>query len=149
MSNEAQTVLIVTDDPSFCALVSELMLRAGVRTIRFAHPQEALELTRRVMPDLVLIHIARGGTDAGHASYEILASDPALASTPMLLYAPPVMLAERAVGAPATYLAADQLNGATMLIGQISTLLGIAPPRWQRADPGSNDYAFPIGRDDL
>jgi CheY-like chemotaxis protein len=149
MSSAARTVLIVTDYPSFSAPVSELMLRAGVQTIRFTQTQEALNLTRHLMPDLVLIHIARDGTDAGYACYEILASDSALASIPMLLYAPPVALRERAVGATATGVSTDRLNGANMLLGKISTLLGIAPLAWQRTGPGSNDYGLPIGRDDL
>jgi DNA-binding response OmpR family regulator len=49
MSSEARTVLIVTDDQSFSALVSDLMLRAGIRTIHFAQNQEALHLTRQLL----------------------------------------------------------------------------------------------------
>src|SRR5215213_2636853 len=149
MSDEARTVLIVTDDPGFSGQVSEQMLRAGVHTIRFAPTQEALKLTHAFMPDLVLIHMARRGRDAGHACYELLQSDSALACIPMLLYAPPIVQAERAVGAPATSAAPDWLNGADMLIGQISPLLGVASATWQRANRESNEYRFPIGRDDL
>jgi CheY-like chemotaxis protein len=149
MSDEARTVLIVTDDPSFSALISELMLRAGVQTIRFAQTQEALKLTRHLMPDLVLIHIARGSADAGHVCYETLQSDSALAHIPMLLYAPPIALSERAIGAPAMSVSADRHHLADRLVGQISPLLGIASPLRQHADHGSNEYAFPIGRDDL
>jgi len=98
MSDEARTVLIVTDDPGFLGQVSELMLRAGVHTLRFAPTEEALKLTHALMPDLVLIHMAPNGRDAGHTCYELLQSDAALACIPMLLYAPPAVLAERAVG---------------------------------------------------
>jgi len=149
MSDEARTVLIVTDDPGFSGQVSEQMLRAGVHTIRFAATQEALKLTHAFMPDLVLIHMARSGSNACHACYELLQSDSALACIPMLLYAPPARLAERAVGAPATSVSADWLNGADMLIGQISPLLGLASAAWPDANRESNEYRFPIGRDDL
>jgi CheY-like chemotaxis protein len=127
MSSEARTVLIVTDDPSFSALVSDLMLRAGIRTIHFARNQEALKLTRQLMPDLVLIHRRRDGIDLGHACYEILTSDSKIACIPILLYTSPLALGERAVGAPATSTSTDRLNAANVLIGQISTVLGVAP----------------------
>ena len=149
MSDEARTVLIVTDDPAFSGQVSEQMLRAGVHTIRFAPTQEALKLTHAFMPDLILVHMARSGRDAGQACYALLQSDSALACIPMLLYAPPIVLAERAVGAPATSASPDWLNGADRLIGQLSPLLGVASATWQSANCESNEYRFPIGRDDL
>ena len=152
MSSEARTVLIVTEDQSFSALVSDLMLRAGIRTIYFAQNQEALNLTRQLMPDLVLIHRRRDGIDGrdvGHACYETLTSDATIACIPILLYTPPIVLRERAVGAPATSASTDRLNAANMLIGQLSTLLGVTPRLWQRADVDSQDYAFPSGRAEL
>jgi len=149
MSDEARTVLIVTDDPGFSGQVSEQMLRAGVHSIRFAPAQEALKLTHACMPDLVLIHMARSGSDAGHACYTLLQSDAALACIPMLLYVPPIVLAERAVGAPATSASPDGLNGADRLIGQISPVLGAASAMWPSAYREANEYRFPSGRDDL
>jgi len=79
----------------------------------------------------------------------LLQSDTALACIPMLLYAPPAVLAERAVGARATSASSDWLNGANRLIGQISPLLGVASAAWQRTNRESNNYALPLGRDDL
>ena len=149
MSDEARTVLIVTDDPGFSGQVSELMLRAGVHTIRFAPTKEALKRTHACMPDLVLIHMTRSAGDAGQACYALLQSDAALACIPMLLYAPPTVLAEHAIGAPAASAAPDWLNEADMLIGQISPLLGVASATWQRTNRESNNYALPLGRDDL
>jgi CheY-like chemotaxis protein len=148
MSDEARTVLIVTDDPGFSGQISELVLRACVHTIRFAPTEEALKLTHAFMPDLVLIHMTRSARDAGHACYALLQSDAALACIPML-YAPPTVLAERAIGAPATSASHDWLNEADMLIGQISPLLGVAPALRQSTNRGVNEYRFPIGRDDL
>jgi len=149
MSDEARTVLIVTDDPGFSGQVSEQMLRAGLQTIRFASTQEALKQTHACMPDLVLIHMARTGSHAGYTCYELLQSDSALACIPMLLYTPPIVLAERAVGAPATSASPNWRNPADTLIGQISPLLGVASAPWPSANPEPNEYRFPIGRDDL
>jgi CheY-like chemotaxis protein len=149
MSHEARTVLIVTDDPGCSGQVSELMLRASIHTIRFAPTQEALKLTHTFMPDLVLIHMTRSGSDAGQASYALLQSDAALAWIPILLYARPSVLAERAVGAPTTGASLDWLNGADMLIGQLSPLLGAASAPLQSTNREPNNYALPLGRDDL
>jgi len=149
MSDEARTVLIVTDDPRCSGQISEQLLRAGVHTIRFAPTKEGQKLTHAFMPDLVLIHMARSAGDAGQACYALLQSDAAVACIPMLLYAPPIVLAERAVGAPATSAALDWLNRADRLIGQISPLLGVVPATWQRINHRSNNYALPLGRDDL
>jgi len=149
MSDEARTVLIVTDDPRFSGQVSEQLLRAGIRTIRFAPTQEALKLTHSFMPDLVLIHMARSGSDAAYACYELLQSDSALACIPMLLYTPPSVLAERAISAPATSAAPNWLNRADILIGQISPLFGVASATWLSATCEPNEYPFPSGRDDL
>jgi hypothetical protein len=81
----------------------------------------------------------------------LLQSDAALACIPLLLYAPPTVtvLAERAVGTPTTGASLDWLNGADMLIGQISPLLGVASATWQNINHRSNKYALPVGRDDL
>jgi ActR/RegA family two-component response regulator len=149
MSDGARTVLIVTDDPCFSALISELMLRAGVQTIRFAQTHEALKLTRHFRPALVLIHMARGNTDAGYACYEMIQSDAALAHISLLLYTQPIALAKHAMNTPAARQSTDQLNLSDMLIAQITPLLGVLPTRWQHTDASLNEYAFPRGRDDL
>src|SRR4051812_17943291 len=118
------------------------MLRAGLRTIRYASTQEALKLTHSCMPDLVLIHMARTGSNAGYTCYELLQSDSALACIPMLLYTPPIVLSERAIGAPATSASPNWGNRADTLVGQISPLLGVASAAWPSAIPESNEYRF-------
>jgi CheY-like chemotaxis protein len=149
MSDEARTVLIVTDDPGFSGQVSELMLRAGVHTIRFAPTQEALKLTRHFMPDLVLVHMPRGCLAIGWECYHMIQSDATLTAIPILFYASPGLLAERAVGAPTERHIGDRLAVPDRLIGQISPLLGIASATWQSTNRESNECQFPIGRDDL
>jgi CheY-like chemotaxis protein len=149
MSDEARTVLIVTDDPGFSGQVSELMLRAGVHTIRFAPTQEALKLTRHFMPDLVLVHMPRGCLAIGWECYHMIQSDATLTAIPILFYASPGLLAERAVGAPTERHIGDRLAVPDRLIGQISPLLGIASAPWQSTNREANECQLPIGRDDL
>jgi len=149
MSDEAHTVLIVTDDPSFSALIAEQLLRVGVRTIRFAKIHEALQRTRHVMPDLILIHMPHSYLDIGWECYYMLQSDAALATVPILLYSSPRVLAERTVGAGTDRHAVDRIAVSDILTGQISPLLGAALSMCQRAETGPNEYTFPSGRDDL
>jgi DNA-binding response OmpR family regulator len=139
----------VTDNPSFSGQVSELMLRAGVRTIRFAQIADALELARTITPDLVLVHVPRDNIEASWACYQALQGDARLGSIPVLIYAPPTTLAERAVGSPAQGLAAAQMAESDMLMARIHWLLGVALPAWQRADMRASEHAFPTGRDDM
>jgi CheY-like chemotaxis protein len=129
MSEEARTVLVITDDRSFSALISEHMLRAGVQTIRFAQTHEALTLTHDLLPNLVLILMTRDGSNLGQECYAMIRSDPALAGIPILLYVAP--LAERAVGASAAPQSIDGTQAPDRLIRQISALLGLAPARVQ------------------
>jgi CheY-like chemotaxis protein len=149
MSDDARTVLVVTDDPSFSAMVSEQILRAGVQTIRFAPTQEAPKLTRHFMPDLVLVHMPRGCLAVGWECYHMIQSDATLTAIPILFYTSPGLLAERVVGAPTERHIGARLAVPDRLIGQISPLLGVASVKWQSTNRESNDYRFPIGRDDL
>ena len=93
MSNEARTVLVVTDDPFFPADISRLVEPAEGQTLRFTHSHEAPKLAHALLPDLVLIHIAQGCLEAGWAGYHQLEADAALAATPLLFYSPPRVLA--------------------------------------------------------
>src|SRR5689334_18801890 len=85
MSDVARTVLIVTNDLDFSSQVSDLMLRAGVRTIRFAQFANALELAQMLAPDLVLVHSPREHMAAGWACYQMIQSDAALRSIVALI----------------------------------------------------------------
>jgi CheY-like chemotaxis protein len=149
MSSEAQTILVVTDDPCFSGLVSELMLRAGVQTLRFAKTQDALQQTRDLSPDLVLIHMPRERLDVGRASYEMLRSDSTIACIPVLFYTPPAVLGQRAVGVPVGGSSADALAGSDMLMTQIISLSSADLSSWRRTEPAPGEEQFPTGRDDL
>jgi DNA-binding NarL/FixJ family response regulator len=144
MSDAARTILIVTDDPIFSGEVAELMLRAGVRKVRFAGSHEALDLTRAIAPDLVLLHMPSGQMELGWGCYTMLRADATTAAIPVLMYAPPCEL-ERAVGEAAL---APPLVSTDWLPAQVSMLVGGSARSRMRAD---DDVAerFPTGRDDL
>ena len=150
MSDKAPNVLVITDDTSFAAPISEGMLRAGVQIIRFAQPQKALQLTHHFMPDLVLILMTQASSDLGQECYQSLRSDPALAAIP-ILQAAPLALAERAVGNAAAPQLTGEISDLDRLIGQISALLGLAPAkrRYAGIDSNQNENALPAGRADL
>jgi CheY-like chemotaxis protein len=149
MSDAARMVLVVTDDPNFSGQVSELMLRAGVRTLRFSQTRQALELTRNLAPDLVLVHIPRTRMDTGWTCYEMLQSDSTIASIPMLFYAPPAAPVQSIGGAPSDGRCANPFTASDMLIAQISSLMRTAPSICYPAYAESVEERFPTGRDDL
>jgi CheY-like chemotaxis protein len=143
MSNAARTILIVTDDPTFSGEVTEVMLRAGVRKVRFASSHEALDLARVIAPDLVLLHVPSEQIEAGWGCYAMLRADATTSTIPVLMYAPSCEL-ERAVGEAA----AAPLVPADRLLAQVSMLIGGSARQRIRND---DDFAerFPTGRDDL
>jgi CheY-like chemotaxis protein len=149
MSDEARTVLVVTDDPCFSGQLSELMLRSGVPTLCFAQTQQALERAHDLVPDVILIHVPRARMDTAWACFELLQSDSTIASIPVLLYAPPVALAQRVVGAPEGGSSADSLAASDRFIAQLSSLIGTGRSICYPADAEPAEKRFPIGRDDL
>jgi hypothetical protein len=129
--------------------MSELLLRTGVRTVRFAQTNNALEVMRYLTPALVLFHIPQEQLDAGWAYYARLLFDPVVASMPVLLYTSPFALHRRLVGGQYGDLSADGLAESDMLTAQVSSLIGATRPTWQRVHAASSEQPFPTGRDDL
>jgi CheY-like chemotaxis protein len=148
MSDEARTVLIVTDDPGFSGQVSELMLRAGVHTLCFAGTSDALQRARKLAPHLIMVHIPRDRMSAGWECYQLLQSDASIAAIPVLIYTPPQVLAERVVGAPYQPAPDDPLGFADLLAARLGPLIG-APLAWRRGERAAHEQALPTGRDDL
>lgn len=149
MSDGARMILIVTDDPGFSGQVSELMLRAGVHTLCFAGTHDALRRARKLLPDLVMVHIPRDRMRDGWECYEQLQADPSIAAIPVLIYTPPQVLAERAVGTPYQQPSSDPLAAADLLAARIGPLFGMRPVAWARHETAAYEQPFPIGRDDL
>jgi DNA-binding response OmpR family regulator len=82
---EKHTVLLIDDDPDFCALVERLLSNAGFG-MRIARDRDAIvaELRKAPLPDLVLLDVNLPGTNG----FEILAKMkqvPALRTTPVIM----------------------------------------------------------------
>lgn len=142
MSEAARTILIVTDDLIFSSQISELMLRAGARTLRFASSCDALEVARGLTPNFVLLHVPSEQLAAGWECYAALRSDRAIATIPILLYTPPCEQ-ERAVGA-----AAGVTAHAEHILAQISVLTNNPEQEERWLEDGKVQW-LPTGRDDL
>lgn len=143
MSDEARTILIVTDDLAFSGQVSELMLRAGARKVQFAGSRDALDMTRAVAPDLVLLHVPHERGETSWDCYATLRADTTTSSIPVVLYAPP-REQERAVGAAAP----EPPGQPDRFLAQMSMLMGGSARQQRRLDDGVAER-FPTGRDDL
>jgi hypothetical protein len=115
---EVPMEIAMSDDAGFSGCISELMLRAGIPSIRFAWPQEALEVTRDCMPDVVVFRMPGSHLTSGWSYYEKVLSASALA------------LAEHGVGTPATSPSTDQLPLSDVQIAQISAQLDSGRRRW-------------------
>ena len=84
-AGEKAAVLLIDDDPDFCALIGRLLGNAGY-AMRVATNREEIvaELTRPVPPDLVLLDVNLPGTNG----FEILRKMklvPALKATPVIM----------------------------------------------------------------
>ena len=82
---EKPVVLLIDDDPNFCALIGRLLDKAGY-AIRIATNREEIvaELTQAALPDLVLLDVNLPGTNG----FEILRKmklAPVLKATPVIM----------------------------------------------------------------
>jgi CheY-like chemotaxis protein len=97
-----KTVLIVDDQPDERAIQRAMLEHVGYRVAEAQDGQQALEVARAKLPDLVLLDIAMPNMD-GITVCEQLRGDPLTASTTVLFYtaSPAAELEERvrAVGA--------------------------------------------------
>jgi DNA-binding response OmpR family regulator len=143
MSDAARTILIVTDDQAFSAPISELMLRAGARTLRFASSRDALDMTRAIAPDLVLLHVPSEQLKTEWAAYAGLWADMATSAIPILMYTQQFEQ-ERAVGAAAPYMP----EHSDQILARMSMLVSGSGRNKHRPDDGYIQQ-FPTGRDDL
>lgn len=121
------SVLLIDDDPDFCALVERLLSKAGFE-MRIAQDRETIiaELRKAPLPDLVLLDVNLPGTNG----FEILAKMkqvPALKTTPVIMTTaeasrPAVM--KGLVGGADGYLT-KPLKSENLLKG-VRTVLGLA-----------------------
>jgi len=77
-------VLIVEDEPNIVLSLEILLHRAGYETLLARDGEEALELVRRMRPDLVLLDIMLPGRN-GYEVCRAVKSEPTLSSIPVIM----------------------------------------------------------------
>ena len=90
----AATLLIVEDNPRNLKLVRDVLAHAGYRTREAASAEEALELVRAELPDLVLMDIQLPGID-GVEALRRLRADPRTSGVPVVALTAFAMKADR------------------------------------------------------
>ena len=83
MSPLSPTVLVVEDHPDSLYIVSRLLDHVGYRVLQARSGEEAAELVRSTMPDLVLMDIAIPGIDGWEAT-RLIKADPATSHIPVV-----------------------------------------------------------------
>ena len=79
-----RTILVVDDDPDIRRIAALSLQRIGGFCVSLAaSAQEALELARRALPDLLLLDVSMPGTD-GPAMLAALRADPATERVPVV-----------------------------------------------------------------
>ena len=79
-----KTILLVDDHEDNRVALLAVLEREGYGTLDAANGQEAVELVRRHMPDLVLMDLAMPVMDGGQAM-RVLRDDPRTASVPIVV----------------------------------------------------------------
>lgn len=78
-------IVLVDDDETLCALLSDLLVEAGYQ-VRCCGSSQAAEATiRRVRPDLVILDVWLESPQAGWRVLDALRDDPDLARVPVLI----------------------------------------------------------------
>jgi CheY-like chemotaxis protein len=79
-------IAVIDDDPTFLELMQDLLGGGeGYEVFTCASWVDGLEFVKRVQPDLVMLDLMLGREQAGWAVLELLRSDPATTSTPVIL----------------------------------------------------------------
>lgn len=78
------SVLVVNDTPDVLAVLTELLEHEGYRVTKTLNPHEALELARRIEPDVIISDVIMPGLD-GLQLCRQFKQDPATANVPVML----------------------------------------------------------------
>ncbi len=79
-------IAVIDDDPTFLELMQDLLGGGeGYEVFTCASSVNSLEFVKRVRPDLVMLDLMLGRERTGCAVLELLRSDPATSSTPVIL----------------------------------------------------------------
>ncbi len=83
-SNHTPTILVIDDDKSVLELVDRQLTKSGYNVITTDSAQGGLQLTRTIIPDLVLLDIQMPETD-GWDILQVLSTDKATAAIPVAI----------------------------------------------------------------
>jgi CheY-like chemotaxis protein len=79
-------IAVIDDDPTFLELMQDLLGGGeGYEVFTCASSVDSLEFVKRVQPDLVMLDLMLGREQAGWAVLDLLRSDPATSSTPVIV----------------------------------------------------------------
>jgi DNA-binding response OmpR family regulator len=84
MADGGPAVLIVEDDPDVCTALKTIFMRAGYRVLTAANGSEAIDLTHRWRPDLMLLDVSMPGI-TGLDVCRIVRADPDLPNVAILM----------------------------------------------------------------
>ena len=76
-------ILVVDDEPEITEIIDAFLDNAGYKVTVENTPNKAVELARRLKPDLILLDIMMPGVD-GYTICNRLKEDPAMANTPVI-----------------------------------------------------------------
>lgn len=76
-------VLVVDDSPDTLSLINDTLEQAGIDVLVALDGSQALNIARRLRPDMILLDAVMPGLD-GFETCRLLKSDPALASIPVI-----------------------------------------------------------------
>lgn len=79
----AATILVIDDEPEITEIVEVFLDNAGYTVRVENNPNNAVELARKLRPDLILLDIMMPGTD-GYQVCNQIKEDPEMSSTPVI-----------------------------------------------------------------
>lgn len=96
-SADAATVLVVDDSPTETHILSTLLTKAGYRVVTAVNGQEAIEVTRLIHPDLILMDVIMPVLN-GFQATRMLRRDVETADIPIIMVTTKDMQTDQAWG---------------------------------------------------
>ena len=81
---QAETILVIDDDPAVRDLMSRFLVKLGFRVVSAVDGQEGLKLARRLHPVIITLDVVMPGID-GWGVLKELKSDPAVSDIPVIM----------------------------------------------------------------
>jgi CheY-like chemotaxis protein len=81
----AQTILIIDDDPDYCAAIGGLLESADYRVLQARNGREGLATARARRPDLIVLDVMMDEPTEGVGVLRELRADPSIAQLPVIV----------------------------------------------------------------